>query len=295
MDIQFLRTFLEVARTRHFGKTAENLFLTQSAISARIRFLEETIGEPLFIRQRNNIQLSATGEKLIPYAEGIVNLWNRAKQEVVLAEDTDNVLSVSCTPGLWELFLHHWLIQLAKSPLSVSISTTVYKNVELFQKVREFSIDLVFTFEPPVDEGIKVKPVATIPILLVTTECNQSIDDAISKQYIFVDWGTAINMEITNHYGENLRPLYKISHNHLALSLLLQHQGAAYLAEQSVREHIASSNLYLVPEAPRFDRTIYAAYSDKSHHAALITQSLKLFDQFTSVAEPDMERYQSSS
>ena len=41
MDIDLLRTFLEVYRTRHFGRTAENLYLTQSAVSARIRLLEE--------------------------------------------------------------------------------------------------------------------------------------------------------------------------------------------------------------------------------------------------------------
>jgi len=37
VDIELLKTFLEVNRTRHFGKAAEHLFLTQSAVSARIR------------------------------------------------------------------------------------------------------------------------------------------------------------------------------------------------------------------------------------------------------------------
>ena len=41
MDIRFLTTFIEVAKTRHFGKAAENLYLTQSAVSARIKLLEE--------------------------------------------------------------------------------------------------------------------------------------------------------------------------------------------------------------------------------------------------------------
>ena len=41
MDIEILKTFLEVARVRHFGKASESLFITQSAVSARIRLLEE--------------------------------------------------------------------------------------------------------------------------------------------------------------------------------------------------------------------------------------------------------------
>ena len=50
MDIGVLKTFLEVNRTRHFGQAADNLFLTQSAVSARIRLLEQTLGVPLFSR-----------------------------------------------------------------------------------------------------------------------------------------------------------------------------------------------------------------------------------------------------
>ena len=50
MDTQLLRTFLEVARTRHFGRAAAALYLTQSAVSARIRQLEEAVGAPLLER-----------------------------------------------------------------------------------------------------------------------------------------------------------------------------------------------------------------------------------------------------
>ncbi len=42
MDIELLRTFLEVVRTRHFGKAAAELCVTQSAVSARIRQLGDT-------------------------------------------------------------------------------------------------------------------------------------------------------------------------------------------------------------------------------------------------------------
>ena len=48
MDIRFLTTFIEVAKTRHFGKAAENLYLTQSAVSARIKLLEEYFHTTLF-------------------------------------------------------------------------------------------------------------------------------------------------------------------------------------------------------------------------------------------------------
>lgn len=45
MDTELLKTFLEVSRTRHFGRAAESLYLTQSAVSFRIRQLENQLGE----------------------------------------------------------------------------------------------------------------------------------------------------------------------------------------------------------------------------------------------------------
>ena len=68
MDTELLKTFLEVSRTRHFGRAAESLYLTQSAVSFRIRQLENQLGVNLFTRHRNNIRLTAAGEKLLPYA-----------------------------------------------------------------------------------------------------------------------------------------------------------------------------------------------------------------------------------
>ena len=65
MDIELLKTFLEVKNTRHFGKAADNLYLTQAAVSARVKQLEDYFGIKLFIRSRNNIQLTAEGERLV--------------------------------------------------------------------------------------------------------------------------------------------------------------------------------------------------------------------------------------
>ncbi len=50
MDTELLRTFIEVSKTRHFGRAAENLYLTQSAVSFRIRQLEQQLGVSLFAR-----------------------------------------------------------------------------------------------------------------------------------------------------------------------------------------------------------------------------------------------------
>ncbi|VTO16313.1 transcriptional regulator HdfR [Klebsiella variicola] len=91
MDTELLKTFLEVSRTRHFGRAAEALYLTQSAVSFRIRQLENQLGVNLFTRHRNNIRLTTAGEKLLPYAETLMNTWQaRARRSLTLRDITNS-------------------------------------------------------------------------------------------------------------------------------------------------------------------------------------------------------------
>ena len=105
MDIEILKTFLEVNNTRHFGKAAENLYLTQAAVSARIKQLENYIGTTLFTRYRNNLQLTGAGERLVNHAETILIAWERTKSETHLQKDQKKILAIGATSGLWDLIL----------------------------------------------------------------------------------------------------------------------------------------------------------------------------------------------
>ena len=99
MDTELLKTFLEVRKTRHFGRAAQNLYITQAAVSARIKQLEESLGATLFIRKRNNIQLSSEGERLVPHAQ--MMLLDRTLDMAILFEPPSlPELSIVCVGEL---------------------------------------------------------------------------------------------------------------------------------------------------------------------------------------------------
>ncbi|MGH8579235.1 MAG: LysR family transcriptional regulator [Gammaproteobacteria bacterium] len=81
MDTEVLKTFLEVNRTRHFGKAAGNLFITQSAVSARVRQLEEAVGVALF------------------FSSPTPNTSNRSRAEDGPSRRDDTHGLESCPPG----------------------------------------------------------------------------------------------------------------------------------------------------------------------------------------------------
>ena len=90
MDLELLRTFLEVNRTRHFGEAAEALHLTQAAVSARIKLLESTLGVRLFDRVRRDIHLTPEGNRLVKHADLLLAGWRLVSADVPFTlEETD--------------------------------------------------------------------------------------------------------------------------------------------------------------------------------------------------------------
>ena len=100
MDSDLLRTFLAVQRTRHFAQAAEQLYLTPSAVSFRIRQLETELGVSLFHRRRSNIQLTAAGERLVAHAEALLAGWQQAKAAVGGLATSHLRLNLA-TPPFW--------------------------------------------------------------------------------------------------------------------------------------------------------------------------------------------------
>src|SRR6185437_13084600 len=80
MDLAELNVFLTVARERSFSRAALKLFRTQPAVSITIRKLEESIGEPLFVRGARSGHLTDAGKLLAAYAERILNLRDEIKR-----------------------------------------------------------------------------------------------------------------------------------------------------------------------------------------------------------------------
>lgn len=72
MDIENLRTFLEVSRLKSFSRAAQKLLRTQPAVSAQIRSLEQEVGARLFDRDGGKVTFTAAGRLFEPFAEQCV-------------------------------------------------------------------------------------------------------------------------------------------------------------------------------------------------------------------------------
>lgn len=276
MDIELLRTFLEVVRTRHFGKAAAELCVTQSAVSARIRQLEQTIGKALFTRQRNNIQLTAEGQQLRKHAESIVQIWTRACQEAGLGADYSSGLAIGALTDLWDSWLDGWLPVLKKNMPETAFHIETGNTETLMRRLQDNIIDLAILFEPLHFTDLEIRELGTLNLVLVSTRAGQTAEQAMASGYIMVDWGTAYAVAHAHHFPGIRAPALHMNHGTLARNYLEQADGAAYLPDQILSSTARGRTLYHVTDAPAIERAVFAAYATGSDRLELIRRALSL-------------------
>ena len=274
MDIDLLRTFLEVYRTRHFGRTAENLYLTQSAVSARIRLLEETLGAPLFTRTRNDIRLTPAGTRMLKYAEAILNAWNRARQDAALGEEDKVSLAIGASYSLWDILLQDWTHRLYGAMPHVSLQGEAHGPELLIRKLLDRALDVAFMFEPPQMAELEGHEVALIRLIMVADRPRLSAREAVGNGYIMADWGTSFGIAHARHFPDMPPPAVRMGLGRMALAFLLHNGGATFLAEQTVSDYLASGRLHRVDDAPIIDRQVYVVYPLASERKPLLEQAL---------------------
>ncbi|GFD67858.1 LysR family transcriptional regulator [Alteromonas sp. KUL156] len=233
MDIRFLTTFIEVAKTRHFGKAAENLYLTQSAVSARIKLLEEYFHTTLFIRQRNSIQLTQSGDKLLPYAKQLCETLNEAKQELQI--QSSEYVVCGATQLASELVLPQVLSHLHHAFPDWSVKAEVLTLDTLSRQMHERVTDLSFSTEPLKSEEVNSTVLFEHELALYRIgEGAEAIDAA---DFVAIDWGSKARDWLLTAYPQ-LRDA-KLRTNSLSLALNnLQSEGGVAVLPTNVKSQL---------------------------------------------------------
>ena len=276
MDINLIRTFLELNRTRHFGQAADNLCITQSAVSARVRLLEDTVGAPLFTRQRNKIELTPAGAKFLSYADTILNTWSLACQDIAMGDPEQSLLSVGGTPSLWDIFLQGWLNEITDQIPNLGINAEVHHSDILYRKLIDRSLDLAISFDSLQTEEIEVVPLMPINFILVSTRPDLLAEEAVNNEYVYVNWGTFFGMKHAQSYPDMKPPRLHVQLGRLALNYIVDRGGSAYLAESMVQAELEQGKLFQVQDAPVINRMTYAGFLASVRNKEVIDLALNV-------------------
>lgn len=270
MDLDLLRTFLEVYRTRHFRVAGDNLHVTQSTVSARIRLLEETLGNRLFDRARGNLQPTPAGVRLLGHAEQILTQWARACQALKPEGAQEVLIIVGAAASLWDSLLQPWLAQVYRHETALAFRVQSHAPEQLVRRLGAGALDLIFTYEPPPLPQLISHTVARLALCLVSTRPGDSLDQALGLSFMAVDWGTSIQTRLKRESSAPSMPRFEFSHGRNALNLILECGGSAYLPEPLVKPWLDRGRLHAVAHAPVIQREVYACYAADHPHLEVL-------------------------
>ena len=277
MKLDLLKTFLEVSRSLHFRIASENLFITQSAVSARIKLLEDDLGVLLFDRSKKLLKLTPEGHRLIKHANELIFMWQKTKQDVGLTAQNSMQLVVGAKSTIWDIVLQNWLHKIHLNIEDVSLLTSTYSATELRKSLLNRVIDIGFLFEPTFVGEIISQKVATVPLHLVTTDQEHANKITELTDFIMVDYGDSVRAQYLRDFHDAPDAKHFMSQPRVALNYILEVGGSAYLPRQITFEYMKKNKLFAVEEAPVFRRDIYANYLANNQKSEMIEQVLKLF------------------
>ena len=275
MDLELLRTFLELNRTRHFGRTAEALFLTQAAVSSRLKSLETQLGVTLFERSRREMRLTPEGSRLIRHSESMIAAWRMARQDVSLAEASEQLV-IGGSLRLWDVLLQRWLHDLRRANASLAIIAEAQSPDLLTRKLIDGTLDVAIMLEPAQLDIMQVREIATIEFMLVSSHPGLDVETALQQDYIYVDWGLSFALDHRRAFPDAPESMTRVSHAKMALEYITSMGGSAYLPGRMVARDVELGLLHDVVDAPVFLRQAYATFPVRSPRSSLIEKSLEL-------------------
>jgi DNA-binding transcriptional LysR family regulator len=262
MDVELARTFMEIVRTRSFVRAAEQLNVSQTTVSARIRGLEERLGRQLFVRNRNGASLTPAGEQFLRYAPAFVQLWQRARHQVAVPEGRRAVLAVGGELSLSQPWLVDWLHWMRAAAPDVALRVQVDLPEALTSQVSTGALDIAVMYAPQYRAGTHVELLLEEKLVLVTTDPERRTVSA--EDYVYVDWGPDFAQHHELSFPGQENPALFVGLGPLALTYILEAGGSGYFRQRAVAPHLAAGKLHLVPGAPSFFYPIYAVCSARA-------------------------------
>lgn len=132
LNLDQIRAFLAVVRLGGVHRASQVLNLTQPAVTARIKKLEESLGTPLFERLPSGLRPTKRGEMLIGYAEQFERVFDRVEANIVSKEGVDTVLRL----GASETIVQCWLPDLVAALHKIYPRLQVEINVDISLNLR---------------------------------------------------------------------------------------------------------------------------------------------------------------
>jgi len=262
MDIELARTFLQIVRSGSLVAAAEQLHVTQTAITARVQNLEAQLGCKLFVRNRAGAKLTADGEAFVLFANQLVQTWAAAQRDLPLMPGYRTVLRVGGEVSLCNPLMLSWVQQLQAQMPGYAVRAEIGEGQALLKQLELGVLDAALVYQPSYWPGLQVEQLLEEKLILVRQPQRP-------EPYVYIDWGEGFRRQHDAALPEKAKAALSFNHGPLALQYILASGGSGYFRTRVVQSYLDSGALERVEKAPEFNYPTYLVYPRERDSEAL--------------------------
>ncbi|MBN1210344.1 MAG: LysR family transcriptional regulator [Myxococcaceae bacterium] len=278
MDLTHLRYFHVTAAAGSMSAAARKLGISQPSLTVAIRHLEKHLGTTLFLRERNGVRLTSTGELLLRHATNVLALIEHAEQDVRgLESDEVGSFVIGCHESLGAYFLPRFMASFLREAPRIELTLWNGSSAAVVEAVIDRRVNfglvvntkphpdlvIVSLFEDAVDFFIATPP-AGAPAVTQLEEAHRRLREA---PLIFAGRVFQSQELLEQLAAKKLRPHRLLSCGDLELvkSLTLAEIGIGLLPRRVAAYGQEGRLRRLHPSLPFFPDTISLVYRADGH------------------------------
>ena len=261
INLNFYKTFYDVAKYGSISKAAEASYTSQPAISKAIKKLESDLNTTLFYRKSNGVDLTEKGKELLYYVEKSYS--NLITAERVMIE-TDNLergkLSIGMPSNLGIFFLFDKVVAFHEKYPNIEISVITGGTAYLLDLFRSHKVDFIVDTAPIIgDESdeLTIKKLRDVnykfavkkDVTSFTYKDIKSIKDLVDKPLVLPIPGTANRNaldEILNKYNIEVNNVINIHTSEMILSFVNHGLGIGYIMEDIISSRVKDGEIEVI-------------------------------------------------
>jgi len=257
MDIDQLKTFLEVTRQKSFSRAAEKLHVTQPSISAQIRSLETYLGHRLLERGGGKVTLTAAGRVFEPFAE---NCLSRLDHIVLTLGDLERLprgaLSVSANDSTALYVLPVFFSNFRKQYPRVALNIVRAERIKSLELVLDRKVEFAVVSLPLKDKRLHVEVIHSDEFVLVVSASHPlakfesvSLQQVTQYRLLLLKEGRRREQLDELFVQEKLFPriAMELDSNELLKRLIMKEMGIGFLPKINVLDEERNGILKIIP------------------------------------------------
>ncbi len=273
MKIEHIRTFLEISDCGNFNRAAENLSVTQSTVSARVKTMEDRFGRKLFKRGHSGVELTSAGQHFRQYALNIQRLWQQAQQRISLPENFSHGIGLGSQVSLWDSLILKWIPWMRRNASDVALHVEADYSPSLMRQLSDGLLDIGVMYNPRQTPGLMIEDLLEETLVLVASD-RREIQDSWVEDYVFVDWGEEFRRRHGEVFPDMDTPAISVGLGPLGLEYIRRNGGSGYFPIRVVQPCLDQAELFLVDGAPEMQRPAYMVYPEIARHREILDLAL---------------------